>query len=166
MKRLILILLLSFFPLTVFSFDWAVTGGPVTYFPAGKHVPEGLYAQAGARFVLTPRIELELYASPQITPEPFSAVGFGVLAGFNLLEDIEPAYFHMIADAGVFFSYVSETQEMHPKIQVRLSPLSIGNPYYRYRGRLLTFGVLYDLKDQSVSFSFSMWIQNWFVSRH
>jgi len=145
--------------------DWAVTAAPVSFFPAGKHMPEGLYAQAGIRAALHPRLEAELLVIPRITPEPFSHAAAGAMAGFNLLADLEDAYFHMIADIGMLCRFDFRTQEKDPLVYVRISPLSIGNPDYRYRERIFTAGLLYDIQNQTFSWTFSTWIQDWFVSR-
>jgi hypothetical protein len=146
------------------AMDWAVTGGPVSFFPAGKALPSGLYAQIGMRGVLTPRIELEILTMPQITPTPFSSGAAGILIGINLLEDLEPSYFHMLADAGILWAFRQGESQPALLLHARVSPLSIGNPAYAYRERLFTIGALYDIEDGALTWTFSTWIHNWFMN--
>jgi len=187
---------ISFHSLHLHAFDWALTAGPISFFPPAylgtessaeqndgnnqsiqdeaffsSIFPAGMYGQVGVRAVVHPRVELELQAVPQITPKPFSTAALGVYAGFNLLEDIEGAFFHMLADAGLLYLFSAEEEplsvdtgsaEPKPLIQIRVSPLSIGNSRYPYRDRLFTVGALYDIRENCFSITWSTWIKNWF----
>ena len=163
-KTVLCIIMLCLSTVSLKSFDWAVTGAPVTQFPDGSVLTDGLYGQAGFRAVIAPRLEAELLVMPQITPQPFDSFAVGLLAGFNLLGPVDLAYFQMILDAGVLYTFTPDDPWGKPVIHARFSPLVIGNPQYKHRGRLFTIGVLYDIPDQRLSWSFSMVMHNWFVS--
>lgn len=167
-ERLILFLLFvscTFVPL--YAMDWAITGGPISFFPLSDNqsVPDGLYGEVGARFGITPRIELELGIVTQLTPVITETIGASAVLGLDLLGDIEPTYFNMIADLGMIYLIERDTGEHHPMISLRISPIAIGNPFYGERGRLFTTGLLYDLSKHSFTMTFSMVIENWFLSR-
>ncbi len=163
---MLLFLVGAFLPVSLNAFDWAVTAGPITIFPSEKTFPAGFYAQVGFRAVLTPRIEAELIAIPQITPGPMSTAAAGALVGINILDGEEPAYFNIIADIGVIAMITPGENQYDPLVYLRISPLVIGNPSYWYRGRLFTVGAVYDIPNRQLSWTFSTWIQNWFPGRH
>ena len=166
MKKMISIFMLCFSVTALHSFDWALTGASVTHFPDGSVLSDGMYGQIGFRAVLTPRLESELLFMPQITPRPLDSFAVGLLAGFNILGPVEPPNFNMILDAGLLYTFTPEDAKGKPVLHARISPLVIGNPIYKHRGRMFTLGLLYDIPDQRFSWSFSTVIHNWFVSRH
>ncbi len=150
---------------SVFPSNWSITGGPVTFFPGDRSLPAGMYAQAGLRFEVTSQVEAEIIAIPQITPKPFSTVALGALLGLNLFDIVGPTYFNMTADVGALVAVTPDGGQYKPLVYLRVSPLVIGHPVYGYRGKILTVGMLYDITDQKVSWTFSTWIQNWFPPR-
>ena len=165
-KMLLVSLILISTILPVYALDWAITGGAISFFPLGptQSIPDGLYGQGGVRLLITPKIEFELGVVAQLTPDITETIGGSALIGINLLGDIEPTYFNMIADVGMLYLIEQDTGDQHPMIFLRISPLVIGNPYYSERARLLTAGMLYDTAEDAFTLTFSMGLMNWFVS--
>ncbi len=161
----ILLIIVLFSPIGLTAADFALTAGPISFFSTGSTsiLPDGLYAQAGLRSIITPRIEVELGTVVRMTPDFAETLGISALIGYNLLAPYEPAYFNMVTEIGVLYLYETESAKHHPMIHLRITPLMIGNPYYVERGRLFTIGGLYDVSEKSFMISFSTIIENWFL---
>jgi len=137
---------------------WSFTGG----------VTPGIYAGGGFNLGFAPRWEAEVFAVAEVTPAPGDTVLAGVQFGFSLLGDRIPTYFNALIDLG----YLHGIQGLNPGgteeggagltrsnyILLRLSPLAIGNPYFRMRDRIFSVGLLYRIEDRSVS-----WVWNWVI---
>ncbi len=158
---MVLILMTALLPLGAAEFGfslapWSFTGG----------VTPGTYAGGGLNVGFSPRWEAELFAVAEVTPSPGDTVLGGVQSGFALLGDRIPTYFNALIDLG----YLHGIQGLDPAggaetdwnrsnyLLLRISPLAIGNPYFRMRDRLFSVGLLYRIEDRSLS-----WVWNWVI---
>ena len=134
---------------------FGVTLSTNTFLPLGEGpydpVPPGLYGRAGVTWLPGRHLELELYHVPQITPDAYSQVFFGLSAGWWLLERKHTGYFNVVVDAG--FLYGLDGTWL---IALKLSPLVLGGPQYRTAERALAVGLLFDPQRLRLLFQFQL----------
>lgn len=144
--------------------DLALSVGAWSFFrdaagesPAGE---AGTFAALGVSYGISPRIEAGASIIPRFFPAPFDDIFVEEHIGISLFGERarnsgEPAiYINAILDIGVLFgshNVLSGAPEFSRALFIRLTPLSLGNPYYGRRDRLLSTGLLYDYDRASAS---------------
>lgn len=102
-------------------------------------VPPGLYGRVGLCWLPGSHLEIEAVHVPQITPGFYSQAFTGVSVGWWLLERKRSLYFNLSAEAG--FLYGLDATRL---ITVKLTPIILGGPHFRYGDRLLSTGLVWD----------------------
>ena len=142
--------------------DLAVSLGPWS-FAGGTEGYAGTYGYTGLVAGLTPRLECELYGVGELTPDPASVLLAGVNIGISLSGDRGPTYFNMVMDVGLLAEWRADSSgPVSVHALLRVSPLVIGNPYYGYRDRIFSIGLLYDLTGKVSRVVWNVLMAQWF----
>jgi hypothetical protein len=119
----------------------------------------GVFASIGAVLGLGPRLEAGASFIPRLSPEAFDDILAEAHLGLSLVGPRVSAsgpviYVNTLLDAGVFLGW-HDVSSGSPTISraafLRLTPLTIGNPFYGRRDRLLSFGVARDFDSGAIS---------------
>lgn len=105
-------------------------------------VTPGLYARAGLCWLPGNRLELELFHLPRLVPEPYSELFLGLSVGCWILPRKRNSYFNLTADAAFL-----HRQDGRNLLALRLCPIVLGGPYYRYADRLLAVALVWNPED-------------------
>ena len=157
---MVLILMTALLPLGAAEFGfslapWSFTGG----------VTPGTYAGGGLNVGFSPRWEAELFAVAEVTPSPGDTE-----SDVNLAAASSAIIIAALDNALIDLGYLHGIQGLDPAggaetdwnrsnyLLLRISPLAIGNPYFRMRDRLFSVGLLYRIEDRSLS-----WVWNWVI---
>lgn len=144
--------------------DLAFSIGSWSFLPdaAGKTPARGpgLFPSFGATYGVTRYLEAGVAMIPRITPKPFDELFIEEHVGLSLFgERVKtsggPAvYINTLLDAGFLFGaheLLSGSPEYSRAVFVRLTPITLGNPYYGRRDRMLSVGLVYDYDAKSAS---------------
>ena len=126
----------------------------------------GLQVYVGGTLGLASRIEAEVFSVIQATPDPFSTLHCGMGLTFALAAPREFAsheatlYYNAYLSAGFLTSL---DEDPLGSIYVRITPISIGGPYYGKRERAASLGALYDLHDGSFSLFWNLFLLDFYI---
>lgn len=164
LKKMILLGLIVSAPvLNLPAMDLGLSFGPWSFIPGNSAAAPGLHAYGGLKIGITERVETELYTITEITPSPLGSTFFGFNMGLSLLGPRYPTYFNMVGDIGILYGLETGNLRTTRFVTLRLSPLVIGNPYYRHRDRMFTLGLLYDMDNRRLSFTWNVLIFELFL---
>jgi len=125
--------------------------------PSGE---PGTFASLGATYGLSPRVEAGVALIPRLLPDTFDDLFVEEHIGISLFGERarksgEPAiYINAILDVGVLFGahkILSGSPEFSRAFFLRLTPITLGTPYYGRRDRMLSTGLIYDYDSGSAS---------------
>ena len=102
-------------------------------------VEPGLYARAGLAWLPGKHLEIELYHIPQLTPQFYSQVFFGLSVSYWLLERKEYCYLNAIVEGG--FLYGLDDSRL---VNLKVTPIVFGCPSFGHAERFCTVGILFD----------------------
>ena len=148
----------SFFPNTS---GWLPSGSP------------GEFAAFGLTYGLSPRFEAGASIIPRLSSEPFDDIFAEGHLGLSLFGDrIKKAggpgiYINGLLDAGLLFGthgILSGTAEYSKALFLRLTPITLGNPYYGRRDRILSVGLIYDVDANSASLFMNLIAADFFLA--
>ena len=144
--------------------DLAFSIGSWSFLPdtAGKLPAEGpgLFPSFGATYGITRYLEAGVAMIPRLTPKPFDDIFIEEHVGFSLFGERAKAsggpavYINSLLDAGFLFGahkLLSGSPDYSRAIFVRVTPITLGNPYYGRRDRMLSVGLVYDYDANSAS---------------
>ena len=149
--------------------DLAFSLGTWSFLPdAAGQLPggtPGLFPSFGATYGITRHLEAGLAIIPRMTPEPFDDIFVEEHVGVSLFgERVSrsggPAvYINTLLDAGFLFgahNVLSGSPGYSRALFIRVTPITLGNPYYGRRDRLLSAGIIYDYDANSASLFLSL----------
>jgi hypothetical protein len=123
--------------------ELGITAATSTFFPGSgapyPPVPPGLYCKAGINWLPGKHLEIEIFHLPQLTPDFYSRVFWGLGLGYWLLERNAGTYFNVSTSVGLLYG-----NEGTILLDLAISPIIFGSPRFRYSSRLLTLDVLVD----------------------
>jgi len=176
-RQFVPILLLAFAVSSVGSQDLAFSIGTWSFFrdksgawPSGG---PGSFASFGLTYGLTPRLEAGISLVPRMAPDPFDDILAEGHVGLSLFGDRisgsgAPAiYINTLADIGFILgahNVYSGTTEYSKAVFVRLTPISLGNPYYGRRDRIFSVGLLYNFDTASASLFINLVAADFFLA--
>lgn len=147
------------FALAFFSAS-AVDAQDIGFSAALWHFPEwfgtssmagdpGTFVSLGTVVGLGPRVEASASIIPRLSPSAFDDIlgeaHLGLsLVGPRIAASAPVIYVNTILDAGAFLAWHnlhSGSPNLSASAFLRLTPLSVSNPYYGRRDRLLSFGI-------------------------
>jgi len=149
--------------------DLAFSMGTWSFFPdaAGKSPGggPGVFPSLGATYGITRYLEAGVAIIPRLTPRPFDDIFVEEHLGVSLFgERVKtsggPAvYINTLLDAGFLFgahNVLSGSPDYSRALFLRVTPITLGNPYYGRRDRLLSLGLIYDYDANSTSLFVSL----------
>ncbi len=158
--------------------DLAFSVGTWSFFPdASGTLPSkgpGAFASFGATYGLGPRLEAGISLLPRLTPEPIDDIFVEEHVGISLFGDRVGAaggpavYINTLVDIGFIFglhAVRSGDPEYSRAVFLRLTPITLGNPYYGRRDRIFSAGLLYDYDADSASFFFNLIASDFFLAK-
>jgi hypothetical protein len=139
---------------TLFATSVGMTIGTWSMVPGNGTISDGAYAYFGGTVGLSSRFEAEFFTVVQATPNPLSEIQGGLALTFAFAADREitggqaPSWLNAYITAGVLQG-LQGTQ--NTSVFLRITPLSVGGPYYHTRERAASVGILYDMTESSFS---------------
>lgn len=125
----------------------------------------GTHAQLGISYAAAPRLELEAFTVMRLTPDPFSHMKAALAISLPLATDLfmhdgkAPLYYNAYATLGYMMTVKGAPSHT---LFLRLTPLSLGGPYYGTRERSLVFALLYDLTNKAFSLSCNLFMFDYY----
>ncbi|MFA5852694.1 MAG: hypothetical protein WC820_08335 [Spirochaetales bacterium] len=149
--------------------DLAFSIGTWSFLPdaAGK-LPggtPGVFPSFGATYGITRYLEAGVAIIPRLTPKPFDDIFVEEHVGVSLFGERVKAsggpavYINTLLDAGFIFgahNVISGAPVYSRALFLRITPITLGNPYYGRRDRMLSVGLVYDYDANSTSLFVSL----------
>ncbi len=123
---------------------------------------------------VTPSVEIGASVIPRLTPVPGRDIFIEAHAGLSVMgmrsrPDGQPAAFlNTLLDAGVlvgFHGVGTASPEVTKHLFLRITPITLGNPYYGRRDRLYAIGIQYDPDARSTSIFMSVLSTDIFIRK-
>jgi len=159
MRQSVRIVIFALFMMVVmaaalFATSVGMTIGTWSMVPGNGTLSDGTYAYFGGTVGLSPRFEAELFTIMQATPHPLSEIQGGLAVTYAFAAEREiagggaPSWLNAYVTTGVLQGLQGTP---NTSIFLRITPLSVGAPYYHTRERAASVGVLYNLTESSFS---------------
>ena len=161
LKRLAMSVLLCFAGSLLWSASFSLTVGTWSMPSENPVLEVATRGYLGITTGLTPRLELEVFTLLQATPLPLAdihgggALTFALTAARELPANQATSFLHTYLSVGLLQGLRGSDSTA---VLLRLTPLSIGGPYYNTRERAASVGLLYDIRKEELTVFWNLFL--------